>query len=141
MWCRTVNSLATELWEQLFFCRHSLTIRTSRGLQIKLETDLTPSPLKEEIHFPLTTALNPFETFEIPLIIRSKHFVQKDLNSVEHELTMSWPLSTEPKNSMNKLERPPFSEKIKNFAGSNQGVIKENVFSTEMIVLINFTLK
>ena len=79
-----------------------LTIRASRGLQIKLETDLTPSPLKEEIHFPLTTALNPFETFEIPLIIRSKLFAQKDTNSVEHELTMSWPLSTEPKTSKNK---------------------------------------
>ena len=75
--------------------RLPLTIRGSRGLQIKLETDLTPSPLKDEIQFLLPTALKPFETFEIPIIIKSELLAQKDSNSVEHELTMSWPSNTQ----------------------------------------------
>jgi hypothetical protein len=67
----------------------TLTIKASRGLQLKLETDLT-SPLKDEISLQLTNTLNPFQTFTIPLIIKSKLYAQKDANAVEHELIMSW---------------------------------------------------
>lgn len=67
----------------------SITVKASRGLQLKLETDLNSS-LKDEISFQLSNTLNPFQTFTIPLIIKSKLFAQKDTNSIEHELIMSW---------------------------------------------------
>jgi len=66
-----------------------ITIRASHALQLKLETDLT-SPLKDDISFKLSNALNPFQTFTIPLIIKSKLIAQKDANAIQHELTMSW---------------------------------------------------
>ena len=69
-----------------------LTIKASRGLKIKLETDLSPTPLSDQIQVPLGPALNPFETFEIPIVIKSKTFPQKDANSVEQDLTMCWPM-------------------------------------------------
>ncbi|CAG2171537.1 unnamed protein product, partial [Oppiella nova] len=72
-----------------------LTIRPTHGLQIRLETDVMGAPvLHDELQFSLPVPLKPFQTYEIPLIIKTKLFAQKDCNSIQHELTMSWTTST-----------------------------------------------
>ncbi|CAG2117485.1 unnamed protein product, partial [Medioppia subpectinata] len=76
--------------------RLPLTIRASHGLQIRLETDVRdPQALYDEIQFPLPVSLKPFQTYEIPLIIKTKLFAQKECTSIQHELTMTWTTPTD----------------------------------------------